>query len=59
MPDPLPALAPAPALFDVTTLTATGADGTLARVALERARARPQRAPRRSPPTASSGSPAC
>ena len=34
MPDPLPALAPAPALFDVTAVTATGVDGTLARVPL-------------------------
>jgi hypothetical protein len=35
MPDPLPALAPAPALFDVTTRTDTGIDGTLARLSLE------------------------
>src|SRR4051794_26681810 len=34
MTDPLPALAPAPALFDVTAVTATGLDGTLARVPL-------------------------
>jgi hypothetical protein len=34
MPDPLPALASAPALFDVTTLTDTGIDGTLARLSL-------------------------
>ena len=32
---PYPALAPAPALFDVTTLTDTGIDGTLARRPLE------------------------
>ena len=57
MPDPLPALAPAPALFDVTTLTATGIDGTLERLSARAARAgrepaqddlaRRHRAPRR------------
>jgi hypothetical protein len=35
MPIPSPALAPAPALFDVTILTETGIDGTLARVPLD------------------------
>ena len=39
MTDPLPALAPAPALFDVTTLTDTGIDGTLARRPARAARA--------------------
>src|SRR3954453_10513359 len=34
MTHPLPALIPAPALFDVTAVTATGIDGTLARVPL-------------------------
>ena len=58
MPDPLPALAPAPALFDVTTISATGVDGTLARVPLgELELAENPR--RRSRPTASNGSPGC
>ena len=35
MTDPLPALAPAPALFDVTALTDTGVNGTLARLPLD------------------------
>jgi hypothetical protein len=36
MTDPLPALAPAPALFDVTAVTTTAVDGTLARVPLSK-----------------------
>ncbi len=35
MPNPNPALLPSPALFDVTTVKQTSAEGTIARVALE------------------------
>jgi hypothetical protein len=55
---PHPVLAPAPALFDVTTLTDTGIVGTLARLPIGGLELAATRA-RRSPPTASSASLRC